>query len=33
MILSDPEERASTAELQHHPYLEIPEGWVFNGFK
>ncbi|KAG2755579.1 Pkinase-domain-containing protein [Suillus brevipes Sb2] len=29
----DPEDRASTAELQHHPYLEIPEGWVFNGFK
>ncbi|KAG1767230.1 kinase-like protein [Suillus occidentalis] len=28
----DPEERASTAELQHHPYLKIPEGWVFNGF-
>jgi mitogen-activated protein kinase kinase kinase len=29
----DPEERASTAELQQHPYLELPEGWVFNGFK
>lgn len=30
---SDPEERASAAELQLHPYLELPEGWVFNDFK
>ncbi|KAG2154755.1 kinase-like domain-containing protein [Suillus clintonianus] len=29
----DPEERASAADLQLHPYLELPEGWVFNGFK
>ncbi|KAG2369411.1 kinase-like protein [Suillus spraguei] len=29
----DPEERASTAELRQHPYLELPEGWVSNGFK
>ncbi|KAG1757666.1 kinase-like domain-containing protein [Suillus lakei] len=29
----DPKERASTAELQQHPYLEDPEGWVLYGFK
>ncbi|KAG2350273.1 kinase-like protein [Suillus weaverae] len=33
MQVFDPEERASAAELQRHPYLELPEGWVFNGFK
>ncbi|KAG2044939.1 kinase-like domain-containing protein [Suillus americanus] len=33
MQVFDPEERASTAELKQHPYLELPEGWVFNGFK
>ncbi|KAG2074984.1 Pkinase-domain-containing protein [Suillus decipiens] len=27
------QERASTAELRQHPYLELPEGWVSNGFK
>ncbi|KAG0708777.1 MAP kinase [Suillus ampliporus] len=29
----DPEERASATELQQHPYLELPDGWVFNDFK
>ncbi|KAG1862189.1 kinase-like protein, partial [Suillus subluteus] len=33
MQVFDPEERASTVELKQHPYLELPEGWVFNGFK
>jgi len=33
MMISDPEERASVTELQRHPYLELPEGWVFNDFK
>ncbi|KAG2120796.1 MAP kinase [Suillus discolor] len=29
----DPDERASAADLQLHPYLELPEGWIFNDFK
>jgi len=29
----DPEERPSATELQLHPYLELPKGWVFNDFK
>ncbi|KAG1825845.1 kinase-like protein [Suillus subaureus] len=29
----DPEERASTAELSQHPYLELPRGWAFKSFK
>ncbi|KAG2159764.1 kinase-like domain-containing protein [Suillus bovinus] len=29
----DPDERANTVELQQHPYLKLPEGWVFNDFK
>ncbi|KAG2150089.1 MAP kinase [Suillus cothurnatus] len=29
----DPEDRSSAADLQLHPYLELPEGWVFNDFK
>ncbi|KAG1749908.1 uncharacterized protein EDB91DRAFT_1110360, partial [Suillus paluster] len=28
----DPEERASAADLQQHPYLELPDGWIFNDF-
>ncbi|KAG1757663.1 MAP kinase [Suillus lakei] len=33
MQVFDPEERSSAADLQLHPYLELPEGWVFNDFK
>ncbi|KAG1757665.1 kinase-like domain-containing protein [Suillus lakei] len=25
--------RSSAADLQLHPYLELPKGWIFNGFK
>ncbi|KAF8140336.1 kinase-like domain-containing protein [Boletus edulis] len=28
-----PDARASTAELIQHPYLKLPDGWVFNDFK
>lgn len=28
-----PDARASAAELIQHPYLILPEGWVFNDFK
>ena len=28
-----PDARASAAELIQHPYLKLPEGWVFNDFK
>ncbi|KAH7928543.1 Pkinase-domain-containing protein [Leucogyrophana mollusca] len=30
---TNPDERASAAELQQHPYLELPEGWMFMDFK
>ncbi|KAG2755582.1 kinase-like protein [Suillus brevipes Sb2] len=33
MQVFDPEDRSSAADLQLHPYLELPEGWVFNDFK
>ncbi|QRW27219.1 STE/STE11 kinase [Rhizoctonia solani] len=29
----DPAERPTAAELLTHPWLEIPPGWVFKGFK
>jgi mitogen-activated protein kinase kinase kinase len=28
----NPDERPSAAELRKHKYLELPPGWVFNGF-
>ncbi|KAF8560282.1 Pkinase-domain-containing protein [Imleria badia] len=28
-----PDARANAAELIQHPYLKLPEGWVFNDFK
>jgi mitogen-activated protein kinase kinase kinase len=28
-----PDARATAAELIQHPYLTLPEGWVFNDFK
>ncbi|KAG9314292.1 hypothetical protein JVU11DRAFT_5081 [Chiua virens] len=28
-----PDARASAAELIKHPYLKLPDGWVFNDFK
>jgi mitogen-activated protein kinase kinase kinase len=30
---SDPNERASASHLRRHPYLELPDGWRFQGFK
>ncbi|KAH7910883.1 hypothetical protein BJ138DRAFT_1151938 [Hygrophoropsis aurantiaca] len=29
----NPNERATAAELLRHPYLELPEGWMFMDFK
>lgn len=29
----DPDARATAAELMQHPYLNLPDGWVFNDFK
>ena len=30
---SHPDARANAAELIQHPYLKLPDGWVFNDFK
>ena len=32
-LCSHPDARATAAELIQHPYLTLPEGWVFNDFK
>jgi len=29
---SDPDERASASHLRRHPFLELPDGWRFQGF-
>lgn len=29
----NPDDRPPAAELRKHPYLTLPPGWVFNGFK
>ncbi|KAG1755851.1 kinase-like protein, partial [Suillus lakei] len=32
IFCSDPDERASASRLRRHPYLELPDGWRFQGF-
>lgn len=32
ILLSDPEERPTAAELRKHSYLLLPSNWEFTGF-